>query len=167
MDRALGHRPPVQSRSTGSSSLTDRRKRGSRISYGRASVMGWRAPAPLAIGSVAVSRICYGMFSMIDIPRPGRPVRGSRSGAPVMALFDLLGRRWAMGVLWTLAESGPSTFRGLQDACETISPSVLNARLKELRLAGFVTRREDGYAVTPLGRDLHDRLVPLGTIAED
>ena len=43
-------------------------------------------------------------------PLPGSPVRGSRSGAPVMALLDLLGRRWAMGVLWTLCEGGPATF---------------------------------------------------------
>ena len=104
---------------------------------------------------------------MIDIPRPGQPVRGSRSGAPVMALFDLLGRRWAMGVLWTLADTGPATFRALQEACETISPAVLNARLKELRLAGFVERTDDGYAVTRLGKDVYERLVPLGRLAED
>ena len=35
---------------------------------------------------------------MAKLPKPGQPVRGSRSGAPIMALFDLLGRRWAMGV---------------------------------------------------------------------
>ena len=31
---------------------------------------------------------------MSRTPKPGRPVRGSRSGVPVMALLDLLGRRW-------------------------------------------------------------------------
>ena len=30
-----------------------------------------------------------------------------------MALFDLLGRRWAMGIIWNLA-AGPATFRALQ-----------------------------------------------------
>ena len=26
------------------------------------------------------------------LPRPGQPVRGSKTGKPIMALFDLLGR---------------------------------------------------------------------------
>ncbi|HET8728721.1 MAG TPA: helix-turn-helix domain-containing protein [Alphaproteobacteria bacterium] len=83
-----------------------------------------------------------------------------------MALFDLLGRRWAMGVLWTLSEIGPSTFRGLQDKCETISPAVLNQRLKELQLAGLVRRADDGYQVTELGREVYKRLLPLGEVAK-
>ena len=100
---------------------------------------------------------------MPSIPKPGRPVRGSRSGAPIMALFDLLGRRWSMGVLWTLCDGGPCTFRALQERCESISPTVLNARLKELREAGLVARAEGGYQATPRGRELYDLLVPLGT----
>src|SRR3546814_3778710 len=59
--------------------------------------------------------------SMAKLPKPGQPVRGSRSGAPIMALFDLLGRRWAMGVLWTLSEGGAMTFRELQERCATRS----------------------------------------------
>lgn len=82
-----------------------------------------------------------------------------------MALFDLLGRRWAMGVLWTLAEGGPLTFRALQARCETISPAVLNQRLKELQAAGLVARSGEGYRVTDLGEAVYERLVPLGAIA--
>ena len=100
------------------------------------------------------------------IPRPGTPVRGSRSGAPVMALFDLLGRRWAMGVLWTLNERGAATFRALQERCESISPTVLNQRLKELQLAGLVRRSEQGYEATAMGAQLHDLLHPLGRFAK-
>ena len=99
------------------------------------------------------------------IPRPGRPVRGSRSGAPIMALLDLLGRRWAMGVLWTLCEGGPATFRALQERCETISPSVLNHRLQELQAARFVEKTPQGYAATALGMRIHEQLVPLGALA--
>jgi len=101
------------------------------------------------------------------IPKPGQPVRGSRSGAPVMALFDLLGRRWAMGVLWTLAQGGPTTFRGLQQRCETISPAALNQRLKELQDALLVHRTPEGYGVTPLGQAIYEKLVPLGALAKD
>ena len=99
---------------------------------------------------------------MTKIPRPGSPVRGSKSGAPIMALFDLLGRRWAMGVLWTLCENQPATFRELQEKCETISPAVLNQRLKELRAAKLVDRAEHGYVATPEGLELYGQLVPLG-----
>ena len=99
---------------------------------------------------------------MASIPLPGQPVRGSRSGAPIMALFDLLGRRWAMGVLWTLCEQGPCNFRELQSRCETISPTVLNARLKELRAAGLVAHSAAGYGPTRMGRELFERLLPLG-----
>ena len=104
---------------------------------------------------------------MAQIPTPGKPVRGSKSGAPIMALFDLLGRHWAMGVLWTLSEIGPSTFRKLQEECETISPTALNTRLKELQAAGFVHRVEGGYAVTDLGFRLYDQLRPLGAFSKD
>ena len=83
-----------------------------------------------------------------------------------MALFDLLGRRWAMGVLWTLAENPPMRFRALQAACETISPAVLNSRLAELRAARLVTLGEDGYVVTPLGRDAYALLRPMGEFAK-
>ncbi|MCG8492352.1 MAG: helix-turn-helix transcriptional regulator [Sneathiellales bacterium] len=104
---------------------------------------------------------------MTKIPMPGQPVRGSRSGAPIMALFDLLGRHWAMGVLWTLSEVGPCTFRKLQEECETISPAALNTRLKELQAAGFVHRVEGGYATTDLGQHLYGHLCPLGDFSKE
>ena len=56
-----------------------------------------------------------------------------------MALLDLLGRRWALRVLWELrGEGGVPTFRELQAACGGISSSVLSERLRELREAGIV-----------------------------
>ena len=104
------------------------------------------------------------------IPRPGRPVRGSQTGAPLMALFDLLGRRWAMGIVWHLAE-GPMTFRALQDSCASkagpISPSILNTRLKDLAEARLLERTLDGYALTELGRGLFSLLRPLDPWSRD
>lgn len=103
------------------------------------------------------------------IPKPGGPVRGSTTGAPIMALFDLLGRRWAMGIIWGLA-SGPSTFRALQTLSGrkggTISPSILNARLKDLQEAGLVERTVDGYALTALGRELFALIEPLDAYSQ-
>ncbi len=68
------------------------------------------------------------------IPTPGKPVRGSRTGRPLMALLDLLGRRWTLRVLWELRR-GPLTFAELQRRCDAMSPSVLNQRISELRAA--------------------------------
>ena len=99
-------------------------------------------------------------------PRPGAKVRGSESGAPINALFDLLGRRWALGILWYLGE-GPSLFRRLQEGCGGISPSILNARLKELRDAQIVDRTPEGYALTARGRELRAFVVPLARWSAD
>jgi DNA-binding HxlR family transcriptional regulator len=94
--------------------------------------------------------------------KPGHPVRGSKTGVPIMALFDILGRRWSMGVLWTLCKDGPCTFRSLRSRCDDISPTVLNTRLKELREAGLVEHDSDGYRGTELGHELYGMLRPLG-----
>ncbi|WP_415403317.1 winged helix-turn-helix transcriptional regulator [Tateyamaria sp. SN3-11] len=77
-----------------------------------------------------------------------------------MALFDLLGRSWAQGVIWQLAPA-PLTFRKLQEACDDVSPTVLNRRLKELREAGIVDHHGQGYGLTPLGQDLFQQMKPL------
>lgn len=78
-----------------------------------------------------------------NIPRPGTPVRGSKTGKPIMALFDLLGRSWSLGIVWQLSQ-GPMTFRQLQQSCETVSPTVLNRRLKELSASGFLNAVRPG-----------------------
>ncbi|MDP3938795.1 MAG: winged helix-turn-helix transcriptional regulator, partial [Deltaproteobacteria bacterium] len=86
------------------------------------------------------------------VPQPGKRVRGSRTGRPIMALLDLLGRRWTLRILWELREETP-TFRDLRDRCDAMSPSVLNQRLTELREAGVVVLREEGgYVLTREGR---------------
>jgi len=93
-------------------------------------------------------------------PRPGRPVRGSHTGRPLMALLDLLGRRWALRVMWEL-RGEPLTFRALRERCDDVSPSVLNERLAELREAGIVDAGPGGYALTAEGARLGRKLAPL------
>ncbi len=78
-----------------------------------------------------------------------------------MAAFDLLGRRWAMGIIWHLSR-GPATFRILQNYCESISPSILNSRIKDLREAKLIDRSLEGYHLTPLGEELFALLKPFG-----
>ncbi|MCK1362449.1 winged helix-turn-helix transcriptional regulator [Bradyrhizobium sp. 199] len=92
--------------------------------------------------------------------------RGSRTGRPVMALLDLLGRRWSLRILWEL-RGEPLTSRALRTACDEASPTVLQARLTELREAGFVELGEGGgYGLTPLGRELCATFMPLHRFAE-
>ncbi|MDE0853310.1 MAG: helix-turn-helix domain-containing protein [Nevskia sp.] len=97
-------------------------------------------------------------------PHPGARVRGSTSGRPVMALLDLLGRRWTLRVVWELRD-GPLVFRELQSRCG-ISPSVLNTRLAELRQARLLQAGEDGYALTAEGRELFELFSPISRWAE-
>jgi DNA-binding HxlR family transcriptional regulator len=89
------------------------------------------------------------------IPAPGRPARGSRTGRPVMALLDLLGRRWVLRILWELREAPAVSFRELQARCGDVSSSVLNQRLRELRAAEILTTGErGGYELTAEGHGL-------------
>jgi DNA-binding HxlR family transcriptional regulator len=97
-------------------------------------------------------------------PRVGKPVRGSRSGRPIMVVLDLLGRRAALRVLWELRGEA-LTFRALQDAAAT-NPALLNTRLKELRDAGVVDHGEGGYFLSDTGRGLMQSLQPLSAWAD-
>ena len=95
-----------------------------------------------------------------------RAVRGSRTGRPIMALLDLLGRRWTLRILWELRER-PLTSRALRTACDEASPTVLQARLSELREAGFLDlAAEGGYSLTPSGQELCETFLPLHRFAE-
>ena len=99
-------------------------------------------------------------------PLPGQPVRGSTSGRPVMALLDLLGRRWALRVLWELRDGGGLTFRELQARCAEVSSSVLNDRLRELREAGIVQPHDIDAAVNHIRALRHvDKLTDVAPTA--
>jgi DNA-binding HxlR family transcriptional regulator len=99
-------------------------------------------------------------------PQPGRPVRGSTTGRPLMAAMDLLGRRWSLRILWELRD-GPVGARALRERCDGMSSSVLYERLGELRGAGLLEQDDDGaYRLTGLGADLGRALAPLSAWAE-
>jgi DNA-binding HxlR family transcriptional regulator len=94
-------------------------------------------------------------------PQPGNPVRGSQTGRPLMAALDLLGRRWALRLLWELRD-GPLGARALREQCDEMSSSVLYERLTELHAAGLIAKDDNGdYALTRLGADLGTALDPL------
>ena len=93
-------------------------------------------------------------------------VRGSKSGRPIMALLDLLGRRWTLRVIWELRD-GALTSRHLRTACDDASPNVLQSRLNDLRGAGLVEHQAgEGYRLTALGAEFIQAFQPLYVFAQ-
>jgi DNA-binding HxlR family transcriptional regulator len=94
-----------------------------------------------------------------------KQVRGSSTGRPIMALLDLLGRRWTLRIVWELREQ-PKRFRELQDLIGA-SPTIVNTRLAELREAKLVELDEaTGYRLTALGNELLRLFLPLHVWSE-
>lgn len=99
------------------------------------------------------------------LPRPGAPVRGSATGRPLMAAMDLLGRRWALRILWELRD-GPLGARALRSRCDRMSSSVLYERLDELTAARLIARDDAGdYQLSALGAALGPALESLDSWA--
>ena len=91
--------------------------------------------------------------------RPG--VRGSTTGRPLMAAMDILGRRWALRILWELRD-GPIGARALRARCDGMSSSVLYDRLRELGDAALIEKTDqDAYSLTETGAALGRALRPL------
>jgi DNA-binding HxlR family transcriptional regulator len=83
-----------------------------------------------------------------------------------MAALDLLGRRWALRLLWELRD-GPLGARALRARSDDMSSSVLYERLRELLEAGLVQQTESrDYELTEVGRSLGEAIEPLGAWAE-
>ena len=102
----------------------------------------------------------------MSTPAPTNPLGGSKSGRPIMALFDLLGRRWTLRIFWELRDES-LTFNGLQRRCDGMSTSVLSQRLKELQAAALIEKRDNGmYALSEDGVTLLGYLSPLNDWAE-
>ncbi|HEX7442582.1 MAG TPA: helix-turn-helix domain-containing protein [Acidimicrobiales bacterium] len=83
-----------------------------------------------------------------------------------MAAMDLLGRRWALRILWELRD-GPIGARALRDRCDGMSSSVLYDRLRELGDAALIEQADnDAYSLTETGAALGRALRPLDDWAE-
>ncbi len=98
---------------------------------------------------------------MPRVPQPGRPVRGSASGRPLMAALDLLGHRWLLRVVWELRDEAVG-FRALAQRCDGVSTAVLRDRVLELAGAGVVEQDDERrYRLTALGHELIVALTPI------
>src|SRR4051794_7147088 len=88
------------------------------------------------------------------------PRRGSTTVPPLAELFELVGRRWTLRILWELRDRTLS-FNDLRRAVGGMSQSVLVTRLTELFGAGLVADVPGGYQLTPDGASLVRALHPV------
>jgi DNA-binding HxlR family transcriptional regulator len=89
----------------------------------------------------------------------------SPDDAPLIELFDVLGRRWALRVIWELGTDA-LTYRELGARIPDMSTSVLTDRLRQLREANLIEHhRGTGYRLTRLGAELLAHLERLGAWA--
>src|SRR5689334_24668018 len=90
-----------------------------------------------------------------------KPNRESTTSRPLADLFDLIGRRWTLRIMWEL-RGRTLAFNDLRRAVGGMSQSVLVTRLTELFGAGLVADVPGGYGLTPDGAALVDQLAGLG-----
>lgn len=83
---------------------------------------------------------------------------------PITDLLDLLGRRWALRVLWELRD-GPLPYGELRQRCDEVSTSTLATRLTELERRGITEKTDEGWALTSEGTELCHHLLQLNTWA--
>jgi DNA-binding HxlR family transcriptional regulator len=84
-----------------------------------------------------------------------------RETPAIAEIVDLLSKKWVMRIIWEL-RAGPLTFRELQAACEGLSPTVLNNRLKLLQDAQITQKDATrGYGLTEMGEELLEVYKPL------
>lgn len=81
-------------------------------------------------------------------------------------LFDLLGQRWTLRILWALRH-GRLNFRELRSECEDVSPTLLSQRLKLLRETGFLEHDKSGYGYTFWGYQMLDHMRIIAKWSED
>ena len=91
------------------------------------------------------------------------------ANCPSRRVLDHVTSKWGVLVIVALAES-PLRWGGLRRRIEGVSEKMLAQTLRTLEGDGFVLREAQptipprvDYSLTPLGRSLADRLIPLVT----
>ncbi len=75
---------------------------------------------------------------------------------------ELIGRRWTGAILAVLLDEGaPLRFNEIASAVPQLSDRLLAERVKELEERGLLVKRDDGYALTEMGRELEPAVVAL------
>src|SRR5690242_7244395 len=94
-----------------------------------------------------------------------KPGSESTTSRPLAELFELVGRRWTLRIMWELRDR-TLAFNDLRRAVGGMSQSVLVTRLTELFGAGLVADVPGGYRLTSEGSALTRELASLDGWAE-
>ena len=95
--------------------------------------------------------------------------RGSKTAdrCPVRDVLDRVGDKWSILALTTL-DGGPVRFTAMKRAIGDISQRMLAKTLRTLERDGYISRKvhptippKVEYALTPLGKSLLERILPL------
>lgn len=90
-----------------------------------------------------------------------KPSPQPAASPPLADLFDLVGRRWTLRILWEL-HGRTLSFNDLRRAVGGMSQSVLVTRLTELFGGGLVADVRGGYQLTDQGSAFVRLLEPVG-----
>ncbi len=100
------------------------------------------------------------------MPQGIQTVRQTKTSAGMALALDHFGRRWALRVIWELRGEALN-FRALRAACGGISPSVMQARLHQLRALGLIEQIPRlGYRHSAAGQQLFRAISPLADWAD-
>ena len=99
-------------------------------------------------------------------PRSRILVRLSFSAVPIQASLGVLGRKWALRVLMTIALGQAQRFNTLLRTTPGMSKRILAMRLRDLEQDGFIDRAEQGrgytrWQITQKGADVLPVLLTL------
>lgn len=90
------------------------------------------------------------------------------SGCPTRQVLDHVMSRWAPLVIASLADAGPMRWSALRRRADGISEKMLAQTLRQLQQDGLIARDAKPvvpphveYALTPLGAEFAEHLVPL------
>jgi DNA-binding HxlR family transcriptional regulator len=88
-------------------------------------------------------------------------------------VLRVLSGAWTPYILWVLHREGPLRFGALRQGVPGISARLLSVRLRQLELAGLVTRRtlptgaaRRVYALTTRGRELRRVIDAIDEVAQ-
>jgi len=90
----------------------------------------------------------------------------TKSKKPINELMAILGKKWVLRIIWELNQS-PCTFRELQSRCGGVSPTIINARIKDLCSAQLVVKSpSSGYTLSQYGVELMELFGPISDFSK-
>ena len=95
-----------------------------------------------------------------------KPEKGIIS-CPVTEIWQLLGKRWSLPILYTITKNGTIRFNELKKSLSEISATVLSERLSELESHGLIIKKMFAEIPPRVEYSLSPKTNELGKIIEE